>query len=294
MSWANRRAETRKPHKSSPNLKQHHLWSKPTAIIVLFFALALGGVIKAGLSDSDAGIAEHLPYGFPNRENILYRTGYLVSSNDRRDVPNWVCYHLTAAYLAAGVGRTNDYRPDPDVLDGDDRADLSDYRGSGYDRGHLAPAADMARSRITMSESFLLTNIAPQAPGFNRGIWKRLETEVRGWAVVRGDINVCTGPVYLDDDGDGVVEFDVIGRGQVAVPDAFFKIVVAREDSGLDVIAFILRNRRYPHGANLADFIVSVDEIESLTGLDFLSRVHDDVEEKIESERAGELWRKQY
>jgi len=239
-------------------------------------------------------IAEHLPYGFPGNENILCRVGYVVSYNDERDVPNWVCYHLAAAYLAAGVGRTDDFRPDPDVWGGDDRAELSDYRGSGYDRGHLAPAADMARSRIAMSESFLLTNIAPQEPGFNRGIWKRLETEVRDWAVVRGDINVCTGPIYLDDDGDGVVEFDVIGRGQVAVPDAFFKIVVVREDSGLDVIAFILRNTRYPTGAKLADFIVSVDEIESLTGLDFLSRVLDDVEAKIESKRADGLWRKQY
>jgi len=201
---------------------------------------------------------------------------------------------LTATYLAAEVRRTNDYRPDPDVLGGDDRAELSDYRGSGYDRGHLASAADMARSRITMSESFLLTNIAPQIPGFNRGIWKRLETEIRGWAVERGDINVCTGPVYLDDDGDGVVEFDVIGRGQVAVPDAFFKIVVAREDSGVDVIAFVLRNTDYPSGIKLAGFIVSVDEVEALTGLDFLDRVDDDVEVEIESERADGLWQRQY
>jgi len=257
--------------------------------LILFF-IAPASVIEATTECADSVVAEHLPYGFPRRENILCRTGYVVSYNDSRDVPNWVCYHLTAAYLTAGVGRTDDFRPDPDVLGGDDRAELSDYRGSGFDRGHLAPAADMARSGITMSESFLFTNVAPQSPGFNRGIWKRLETEVRGWAVERGDINVCAGPVYLDDDGDGVVEFNVIGRGQVAVPDAFFKIVVAREDSGLDVIAFILRNTSYPPSAKLASFIVSVDEIEALTGLDFLNRVHDDVEVKIESERADGLW----
>jgi len=165
----------------------------------------LSGAVRASLCDSDAAVAEHLPYGFPSRENILCRVGYVLSYDDTRDVPNWVCYHLTAAYLSAGVSRTDDFRPDPDVLGSDDRAELSDYRGSGYERGHLAP-------------------------GFNRGIWKRLETEVRDWAAERGDISVCTGSIYLDDDGDGVVEFDVIGRDQVAVPDAFFKIVVARED----------------------------------------------------------------
>lgn len=264
-------------------------------LLLILFLTDPSSVVDAKTEcNSDAAIAEHLPYGFPGRENILCRVGYVVSYNDERDVPNWVCYHLTAAYLAVGVGRTDDFRPDPDVLGGDDRAELSDYRGSGYDRGHLAPAADMARSRITMSESFILTNIVPQVPGFNRGIWKRLETEVRAWAVERGDINVCAGPIYLDDDGDGVVEFDVIGRGRTAVPDAFFKIVVAREDSGVDVIAFVLRNTKYQSGTKLAGFIVSVDEVEALTGLDFLDRVDDEVEKKIESVKADGLWQRQY
>jgi endonuclease G len=141
-----------------------------------------------------------------------------------------------------------------------------------------------------MSESFLLTNTAPQTLGFNRGIWKRLETEVRGWAVERGDINVCAGPVYLDDDGDGIVEFNVIGHGRVEVPDAFFKIVVARKYSGLEVIAFIMRNKAYPPGTELAGFIVPVDEIEVLTGLDFLNRVDDEAEGKIESVGGDGLW----
>ena len=266
-------------------------------LLVLFLSNPSSVVEAEAECNSDVAIAEHLPYGFPSQEKILYREGYVASYNDARDVSNWVCYHLTKEYLDAGDSRSKrwfrknfHFKHDDDVPGGDDRAELSDYRGrSDYERGHLAPAADMARSRITMSQSFLLTNVAPQKPDFNGGIWYWLEQNVRDWARERGDVNVCTGPIYMDDDGDGVIEFDLIGRHKVAVPDAFFKIVIARKDSGVDVIAFILKNEEYPKCWDLKESVIQIREIEEKTGLNFNPDWHDTQNQELESQDADLL-----
>ena len=125
---------------------------------------------------------EHILFGYPGHEKIiLYRKGYVLGYNPEKKVADWVSYHFTDAYCVKNIERTEDFRPDSDLLPGQ-RAELEDYKGSGYDRGHLAPAADMARDAQTMSESFLLSNMTPQAGvGFNRGIWKKLEEKIRYW-----------------------------------------------------------------------------------------------------------------
>lgn len=234
-------------------------------------------------------IQEHLPFGLPGTEKLLFRSEYVLSHNNWLKVPNWVAYRLTREDLAGRVRRSEDFRPDPQ-LKPHQRAELPDYRASGYDRGHLAPAADMRASRRAMSESFLLSNMAPQAAPFNRGIWEDLESRVRDWARRRGEAFVVTGPVFLDEDKDGVMSFRLLGPSRVAVPTHFYKIVVAKGGDGAwDGVALLMPNRG-AEGARLADFLSTIDAVERATGLDFLEALPDDVEERLESRRAPALW----
>lgn len=207
---------------------------------------------------------------------------------------DWASYHLTDEYLKGSVPRSDDFRPDPD-LEKSKRSELIDYSGSGYDRGHLVPAADMARSAQTMSESFLLSNMAPQmGPGFNRGIWKGLEEKVRDWALERNNLYIMTGPLYLDGEGNRIRDssrLTTIGPNRVAVPTHFYKIIVSvgSTPEDLDAIAFILPNRGNPSDF-LPRFITSIDEIEGLTGLDFMHELEDTIESEAESKKGSPLW----
>jgi hypothetical protein len=116
-------------------------------------------------------------------EQIISHTAYLLSYNEEHEQANWVAYMLTSSKLGSGLERSNRFLEDPLVASG--TATNADYAKSGYDRGHLAPAADMSWSMQVMQESFYYSNMSPQLPGFNRGIWKKLEEKVRDWAAVR-------------------------------------------------------------------------------------------------------------
>lgn len=228
---------------------------------------------------------EHILFGYPGDEKIiLKREAYVVGYNPEKKVADWVSYHFTDAYLVKKAARSNDFRPDLDLAP-DQRAELKDYRRSGYDMGHLAPAADMTRSKQIMSESFLLSNMAPQVgPGFNRGIWRILEGKVRDWVRKKKNIYVIDGPIYDSSDGK------TIGPDKVVVPERFYKIIVSCTEDGrdLDAIAFILPNKRSPNNM-LPKFIVSIDEIEKATGLDFLHDLDDVTESMLEAEKA-QMW----
>jgi hypothetical protein len=128
---------------------------------------------------------EHVMFGYPSSERILERQAYVLSHDDDKKVARWVSYHLTDEYLVENAIRSDKFKADPDIPKGK-RAELEDYKGSGFDRGHIAPSADMLRSQGTNDESFLLSNMAPQDPSLNRGIWSTLEDDVRDWAKKRG------------------------------------------------------------------------------------------------------------
>lgn len=229
---------------------------------------------------------EHILFGYPGHEKIvLYRKGYVLGYNAEKKIADWVSYHFTDVYCVRNVGRTDDFRADPDLLPGQ-RAELGDYKGSGYDRGHLAPAADMARDEQIMSESFLLSNMAPQVgAGFNRGIWKKLEEQVRGWVQQRKNMYVFTGSIFSDPE-----HYNTIGSNKVAVPTHFYKIVVSCTEAGnnLDAIAFILPNQQNPD-EKLPKFITSIDEIERVTGLNFMAELDLYTQAKLEAKKA-EMW----
>lgn len=213
--------------------------------------------------------------------DILCRKGYVLSHNAERKVADWVLEELTRDRLAGMATRDDgSFRVDPDITERS--ATLKDYRGSGYDRGHLAPAGDMSWDKTAMAESFYLTNMAPQVGiGFNRGIWKALEGRVRDWAEHRERLIVVTGPIY----GDGAKTIGV--AKDVAVPEAFYKI--AYDPDRKRAIAFVLPNKSTPT-AKLPEHIVTVREIEELTGLDFLAALTKREQNRIEKIRQP-MWR---
>ena len=229
--------------------------------------------------------SEHILYGYPSTTGtILVRKGYVLNHDNNKKVALWVSYHLTDKYLAPKVPRSNDFRPDPDLPKGP-RSELKDYKKSGYDLGHLAPAEDMRRDAQTESETFLLSNMSPQVGlGFNRRIWKNLEAKVRLWAKKRHNIYVMTGPIYANKN------YQTIGPDKVAVPTSFYKIVVSCNTKGgsLDAIAFIMPNKDL--GATpIKNYISTIDEVEKETGLNFLSGLPELIEKKLEAKKAT-MW----
>jgi endonuclease G len=211
---------------------------------------------------------EFLP--IPSKD-IVRHTYYTLSYNEANEEANWVYYTLTDSMVQnSGEERGNNFKMDELVTT--ISAKSSDYTNSGYDRGHLCPAADMSFNPVAMEESFLMSNISPQMPDFNRGIWKELETTVRKWAIQEHKLFVVTGPVFNNNKGS-------IGKDEVLVPGYFFKIIY--DPTGEPkMIAFVLPNQKSDRP--LTDFAVTVDKVEQLTGFDFFSQLPDDQENKLE------------
>ena len=212
-----------------------------------------------------------LPYA-SNPDEIIHHTGYSLLYSEEHEQPYWVAYLLTAEEIAGDIDRTDNFRADSDIDTGS--ASLSDYRGSGYDRGHLAPAADMKWSLEAMKDSFYLSNMSPQAPGFNRGIWKQLEEWVRDQAGQCLELYVATGPVLTDG------PYQTIGDNDVAVPKFYYKVLLDYTEPELKAIGFILPNQSSKQP--LSVYAVSVDDVEAITGLDFFYLLDDAVEAQLE------------
>jgi len=226
---------------------------------------------------------EHLTWGLPSIDGqVIIREGYALLHDGNKKVSLWVSYHLTKQDLTGTTGRTDDFRPDPEISPGK-RAELSDYYKSGYDRGHMAPAGDMKRSRKVMSESFFLSNMCPQEAGLNRYKWRILEEKARNFTLTKGESWIITGPVFMDIDGDGNKDcLGRIGTNRVWVPTHFYKIIIAKNGE-IKAISFLMPNRK-PAG-DIEDYQVPVDSIEKITGLDFLNELPDDIENVIESQK---------
>lgn len=211
------------------------------------------------------------PDGTP--EQILRRTGYTLSYNKTTKLPNWVAWRLTADRTTGPAKRNGvDFEADTDVPA--PRAEDSDYYGSGYDRGHMCPAADNKFSKKAMQESFLFTNMCPQNGNLNRGDWNEMEMACRGWAEKYGCVYVVCGPVLYKG------KHKTIGKNKVVVPEAFFKVVLRLGDKP-EAIGFIYKNAEgnRPKG----DYVNTVDEVERITGIDFFPSLPDDVERRVEA-----------
>ncbi|MEI6132924.1 MAG: DNA/RNA non-specific endonuclease [Bacillota bacterium] len=215
---------------------------------------------------------EHLELPRPNPYGqIIMHTGYTLSYNPAFRIANWVAYELKAEETVAVVKRNDKFIPDPLLSSGP--VSNSDYKGSGYDRGHLAPSADMCYSYQTMAESFYLSNMAPQNPGFNRGIWSKLEAQVRQWAVDDKAVYVVTGTVLTKG-------LPTIGNNRITVPALFYKVILDYTEPDIKGIAFIMPNEGSQEP--LQHYVVTIDSVERVTGTDFFYQLPDEQEKIIE------------
>ena len=220
----------------------------------------------------------HLIYGLPSTPDLLLnRQGFAIGYSHRYRQPLWVCYILTDAQVnARKVRRTNKFQSDPGITLNPVKP--AEYRRTGYDRGHLAPAADMSYAALPMRQSFYMSNISPQLPGFNRGIWKRLELQIRKWVQVEGKICVITGPLFLKPD-------QTRKMNSIPVPDAFYKLVLDLTPP-YKTAAFIIPNDTTKK--RFKSFAVTIDLVEELTGFDFFSNFPE--VELLESRNQIDLW----
>ena len=204
--------------------------------------------------------AIHAPFGVPSSDKqlkLICRQAYLVGYDASKKIPQFVSWTLTPPTALGCWPRTDAFKADPSIAAG---SVPDDYANTGYDKGHLAPEGDQNWSRQVEWESFLMTNISPQAPSLNRGIWKLLETSFRGWTVqYNRPFTAIAGTVYSP-------ENKTIGNG-VVVPHAFFKVVID-DQTGMVAAWYFPHTSPYPKlGTNLTKYRVSIAAIQRETGI---------------------------
>jgi endonuclease G len=200
---------------------------------------------------------------------LTHHLAYSLEFHEPLRIAEWVAYDVTRReIMQSHVERTNDFREDP--LLGQNSPEDDDYKGSGYDRGHLAPAADMAYSADAMSESFYMSNMTPQHKGLNRGRWKSLETQVRKWAIERDSLWVVSGPVLRD----GLASLP----SGIAIPEYFYKAIYDPEPVPA-AIGYLFPNEKCSQP--LEAYAVSLDELEALTGMDLFPGLEERLEQTV-------------
>ncbi len=237
--------------------------------VKLIFALLLVAICSQGLAQGN-----YLPH---SEGEVVHHSYYSLSYNEQAEQAEWVYYELTLPMVSGSQSRTDDFREDTKVSTGS--AQLADYKGSGYDRGHLCPAGSMTHSAKAMSESFYLSNMSPQVPSFNRGRWKQLEELVRSWVATDSLLYVVSGPLLAG-------KMETIGESRVAVPLHYYKVIYSPTKS--EMIAFLMPNESIK--GSVASYAVTVDKIEALTDIDFFSALPDSLEQKMESTLDKSKW----
>ena len=219
---------------------------------------------------------------FPSLDSndvLIHHYAYSMVYDNSHEQSKWVCYKISSAFESGMYKRTNSFKEDPFITEGS--ASHSDYKGSGYDRGHLAPAADMTWSEVAMAESFYYSNMSPQRPSFNRGVWKRLESRIRKWGSDFDSLYVTTGPLLTD-------SLDVIGSG-VSVPNHFYKTVLSfKEGKPFSSISFLLENKGSK--SRLKDFVISTDSLEKISKINFNSGLNIILQDSLENNLDRTQW----
>lgn len=235
-------------------------------------------IVTAGKTVKDLTSEFFLPTSTTGQ--IVHHEGFSLSYSEPHEQAEWVAYELKKEQLS----NTNFERPyfeiDKTIKTG--AASWRNYKNSGYDRGHLCPAGDRKYSQSAHDETFLTSNITPQKNDFNSGIWNTLEQKVRYWASKYDGVYVVTGGVLKGN-------MKTIGNEKVSVPNQFYKIVFDYNNGKPNVLAFLM-----PHENSskpLYDFVVSVDSIETLTGIDFFPKLEDVLEQELEASSSYKNWR---
>jgi len=216
-------------------------------------------------------LGQDLRYIPETKGTLIQNTYYCLDFNTEHKQANWVYYMLTQTHITGSATRYSTFK---DCRQGDIfSATNKDYKGSGYDKGHLCPAADMKLSQEVMKETFQMWNISPQVPAFNRGRWSDLEALVRSY--IKDDTDtlfIVTGAVFIDNKGS-------IGASNVTIPSMFYKVIYCYKRGG---IGFLLPNQKI--SSQLKDWQVSIDSIQTLTGIDFFPQLPKELQSEIESQ----------
>ena len=210
---------------------------------------------------------------------VIHHEAYSLSYSEPHEQAEWVAYELKKSHLATTNFKRPYFEVDNAVKTG--AASWRNYKNSGYDRGHLCPAGDRNYSKFAHDETFLTSNISPQKHDFNAGIWNTLEQKVRYWASKYDGVFVVTGGVLKG-------KLKTIGTENVAVPNQFYKVLINVTNGKPKMIAFLMphKNSNKP----LYEFVVSVDEVEKLTGIDFFPELEDTLENKLEASSSYKDW----
>lgn len=265
------------------------IYMKQKTCLILFCISFLTGCHQSNPKFSTQNIAENKTQTFDFESFDFYPTStssviinhenYTLSYVEKYELAEWVAYDLKPENLK----QTNYTRPyfiqDPKVKTGS--ADWRNYKNSGYDRGHLCPAGDMKRSEKAYKETFYTSNVAPQLKEFNNGVWNRLEQKVRYWAEKYNGLYVITGCVLKDG-------LETIGKEKVSVPEYFYKVLMDTSREKPRMIAFLVPHRQSKEP--LYKFVVSVDKLEELTGIDFFHQLPDTLENRLESSTDYKDW----
>ena len=286
-------AKFRRAHGGDDRSKNRSNTTVRSIVLIVVFGLFLTGLFflynnRNKSNSSDTGnnyfsIEKGIDYIAPKDRfflpdtsmgEIVYHQYFTLSYNEKYEQANWVAYLLSKENLRQpNVSRKDWFEQDKDVKTGS--AGYYDYSGSGYSRGHLVPAADMAFSEIAMEQTFLMSNISPQIKEFNNGIWNELEQNVRNWAWDNNKIYIVSGPVLEKN-------MKFIKKGNVAVPKYFYKVILDIQEPERKGIAFLLPNQISERP--LTDYVVTIDSIENITGIDFFKYLlTENEQERLES-----------
>ncbi len=214
-----------------------------------------------------------------NPSDIVQHSAITIGYNEEHEVPQWVAYVLRKEQLRDCFDRKDNFREDPSVRTGS--ALPTDYRSSGYDRGHIAPAGDMKWSKEAMEESFYMSNITPQSPGMNRGRWASLEMLSRAWAKEGDETIIVSGPVLRSN-------LPKIGSTGISIPNDHFKVLLRSKNNQLSAIGFLMTQN--PTASSLESYALPVRTVEELTGLDFFPHLSKNEQERIEKKISWEQW----
>lgn len=205
-------------------------------------------------------------------EETIKRNYYELEYDEFHEQAKWVYYKLDSTNIQGDATRKDNFKEDSLIKSFS--AGLEDYKGSGYDRGHMCPAGSMKISQKAMDDTFFMSNISPQKPEFNRGIWKNLEQLIRNWVHEYKELHVVTGPI-LKGKLNGT-----IGENNVSVPNFFYKVIYTPYDGGR-MIGFILENNELNNA--LESYAYTVDKIQNLTSIDFFYELDNIYENTLES-----------
>jgi endonuclease G len=228
-------------------------------------------------SQSTKKAFDYLPRSTTNQ--IIKHDYYTLSYNEKYEQAEWVAYELKKSYVRSSNFDRPYFIEDPKVKTGS--ADWRNYKKSGYDKGHLCPAGDMEFAINAYNDTFFTSNIAPQLHDFNGGVWNRLEQKVRYWATKYDGVYVITAGVLQPN-------LKTIGQEQVLVPNYFYKILLDNSNGQYKMIAFLVPNAK--SNKPLYEFVVSVDSIEKMTGIDFFPKLDDKTEKSLEKNSDYKAW----